>query len=95
VPSPRQARARATDTDKKTECRDGSDGRQSPGTPRMKDALLASRPYALLHLHQPIPGAHVAGGCVAVGDYLQPRQVYSTVISLGTGTCTVAGSGTV
>ena len=57
MPSPRQARARATDTDKKTECRDGSDGRQSPGTSRKKDALLAGRPYALLHLHQRVTHA--------------------------------------
>jgi hypothetical protein len=43
VPSPRQARARATDNNKKTECRDGSDGRRSPGTSRVKAALVEWR----------------------------------------------------
>ena len=60
-PSARQARARATDTNKKTECRDGSDGRRSPSTSRVKAALFIGRSHALLHLHQHVTGAqHVS-----------------------------------
>ena len=60
-PSARQARARATDTNKKTECRDGSDGRRSPSTSRLKAALVTRRSHALLHLHQHVTGVqHVS-----------------------------------
>ena len=59
--SARQARARATDTNKNTECRDGSDGRRSPSTSRVKAALVTGRSHALLHLHQHVTGAqHVS-----------------------------------